>query len=192
MSIPGLRAASSSACVVVMLALSAGCGQDRQQANLEPIPGVAVTQQRAIVRNDFGWQWPLRVGRGTLGCVSGAVLFRSGDVTYALNEAAASKGYSSIQPLQLTSDPGPSRPLGRIKQDERMAIFAEAIACKKGTTDPTQADACAERVRERHGLSVDELNQIEAEGRERGWRPLPPHAMTVAPLVEAGKKLCAP
>lgn len=183
---------SPRACLVMVVALSAGCGEARQQTILDPIPDVPRTQQRAIARGDFGWQWPLSVGRGTLGCVSGAVLFRSSDSTYALNDAAAAKGYPSIQPLQLTTDPGPTRPLARIKQNTRMEIFAEAIACKKGPTDSTQPNACGERLRLRHRLSIEELNQVEAEGRERGWRPLAPHPITVAPLVEAGKKLCAP
>ena len=177
------------ASVIVLLACFGGCERQPQSVT-DPIPDIPVNQQRTIARSEFGWQWPLSVGVGTLGCVSGAVVLRTDNVTYALNDAASARGFASVQPAQVTVDSGPRNPLGRVKQETRMQIFAKAAACN-GTASDISAPACRQGLRDTHGLSDDELKQIEAEGRERRWRPLPPEYRSLKPLVEAGLKLCS-
>ena len=75
------------------------------------------------------------------------------------------RGDESPGRIQL-SEPSrpPSSPLSRLKQEQRTQIFAAAAAC--------QADACRQRLRDTHGISAAELEQIEAEGRERLWPPV--------------------
>ena len=43
---------------------------------------------------------------------------------------------------------------------------------------------------EARGLTAGERKQIEDEGRERTWPPLPRRPRDLAPLIEAGLKLC--
>lgn len=167
------------------------CGRHTVPGPADRIPGVALNQQRIVQRGELGFAWPLTVGTGTLGCASGAVTFKSGGTIYALNDVAKSRGLAAIQPLWKTQSAPASHPLGRIRQEQRMAIFAEAMRCDRGS-DPQQAPdkACAEQVRTAHQLSKDDLDLIEAEGRERAWPPLPPVHMDLDPLIEAGLKLC--
>ncbi|MCA1563912.1 MAG: DUF2511 domain-containing protein [Acidobacteria bacterium] len=184
------RAAAQRAGVLVCLGWAAACA-DGSPGVSNPIPDLPLNQQRTVTRTDFNWEWPFTIGVGTLGCASGAVVFRSGNVTYALNDAAA-KGFASPRPIQLTVDAGPRNPLARIKQDTRMQIFAQTVACRaSASAEPSPASApCTQRIRDTHGLTEDELKQIEAEGRERRWRPLPAEYTSVAPLVDEGLKLC--
>jgi hypothetical protein len=171
------------------LACAVACGGSPRVAN--PIPDVPLSQQRAVSRNDFSWQWPFIVGVGTLGCKSGAVIFRSDSTNYAVNDAAAAQGFASARPLQLTVDAGPRNPLARIKQETRMQIFARSAACGAPAGQASaSAGPCRQRLRETHGLSEDELKQIDAEGNERRWRPLAAEYTNLAPLVEAGLALC--
>lgn len=177
--------------VVVLVALLGGC-ESRSQSITDPIPAIPMNQQRTVTRNEFGWEWPLAVGVGTLGCASGAVVLRTGGVSYALNDAAKRKGFTTGQPPQVTVDPGPKNPLGRVKQETRMQIFAQTVACRGGVNGSSgRTNACRQRLRDTHRVSEDELTQIEAEGTERRWRPLPPEYRSLAPLVEAGLKLCS-
>lgn len=173
---------------LILLVLSTACGEGRSQRISDPIPDVPANQQRRVARVEFGWKWPLRVGVGTLGCISDAVVLRAGGVTYALNEAATSRGFASLDPIWATQSSGPRDPLKRLTQDQRMRIFAEASACEKA--NPTDPGGCKQRILETHRLSEQELKQIEAEGRERSWPPLPPMRRSVAPLVDAGLTLC--
>jgi hypothetical protein len=162
--------------------LLAGCSGNASQTIQDPIPDVPLAQQRSVGRSDFRPRWPFTVGVGTLGCTSGAVLFRHGGLTYALNDAAASRGFGSVDPIRVSQSGPPSNPLGRLKQEHRMQIFAAAAVC--GT------QSCAQQLRETHGISEAELKQIDVEGRERFWPPLSPRRMTLEPVVEAGLKLC--
>jgi uncharacterized protein DUF2511 len=176
--------------VIVLLVFVGGCNS-RAQNITDPIPDIPVNQQRTATRSEFRWQWPFTVGAGTLGCASGAVVFRTGGVGYALNDAAAAKGFASATPLQVTVSSAPQNPLARVRQDTRMQIFAQAVACNSGARESLAAASdCRRRLRDTHGLSDDELKQIEAEGAERRWHPLLPEYKTLAPLVEAGLKLC--
>jgi hypothetical protein len=177
--------------ILVLVMLCAGCREAAPRKITEPIPDLPANQQRAISRNDFRWQWPLTIGSGTLGCTSGAVVLRSGGVTYALNDTAKARGFTGVQTIQSTVGRAPSKPLARITQDERTKIFAAAAACGDGQSGSAAA-TCRRRLAEARGLSADELSQIEVEGTERRWRPLTPEYRSVAPLVEEGLKLCTP
>jgi hypothetical protein len=183
-------AVTQSPWVILLLAPFVACGS-RSPAIRDPVPGIPATQQRTVTRSDFRWHWPFAVGVGTLGCDSGAVVLQTGGVTYALNDAAKARGFASVQPLQISVSSGPRNPLARLKQGTRMQIFARAIACSRMANEsPSTASACSQRLRDTHGLSDDELTQIEAEGAERRWPPLPPEYRSLAPLVDAGLKLC--
>ena len=171
---------------LILLVLSTACGESRSQRIADPIPDVPANQQRTIARAEIGWKWPLSVGVGTLGCISDAVVFRARGVTYALNEAATSRGFAPLDPIWATQSSGPRDPLKRLTQDQRMRLFAETSGCEKANS----TDRCKQRILETHGLSEQELKQIDAEGRERTWPPLSPMRRSVAPLVDAGLTLC--
>ena len=72
--------------------------------------------------------WPLSIGGGTL-AASRAPWFQTPGVTYALNEAARVRGFTAPDPIQLSQHRPPSNPLGTVKQEVRMRIFADARAC---------------------------------------------------------------
>ena len=168
------------------------CGNDASPPPHEPIPDVPPTQQRVVDRSHLLEEWPFSVRTGSLGCVSGAVVFRTGDVTYALNEAARARGLATPERIRVRAISGPPKnPLRRVPQDTRMAIFAQTARCETtaGATS-THAAQCKQRVRQSHGLSEADLKQIEAEAAERFWPPLGRPLMTLDPLVEMGLKLC--
>ncbi len=161
----------------------AGCGGNTRGV-ADPIPDIPSAQQRTISRQDFRDRWPFEPGTGTLGCAEGAVVFRVQGLTYALNDAARSRGYPSVESLVVSQSRPPSRPLGRITQDQRMRIFRDAAAC-------APADAgCRQRLAVSRGLSAEELSQIEDEGRERSWPPLAAPRRSTTEVVDAGRALC--
>jgi hypothetical protein len=175
--------------MLILLASVVACGAcDSRFA--EPIPEIPGNQQRTVDRTSFGWHWPLTVGTGTLGCTSGAVIFRAGGVNYAVNEAARSGGFASIDPIRALASSGPpSDPLDRLPQNRRQEIFRDAARCEESIDDDSVA-ACKERVRQTNQLSATELKQIEMEGDERLWPPRARQPMKLDPLIDAGLKLC--
>lgn len=172
-----------SGIALVLLMLNGACR--RTPGTGDSIAGIPETQQRNVSRHEFAFRWPFVAGTGTLGCMSGAVVFRANGVTYALNDAAEAQGFAPLTLARVTVDPGPRHPLARLKQDERTQIFSALEACGE------HASACRQRLRNRYQLSSEELAQIEAEGVERHWPPLPPEYRSVAPLVQAGLQLCS-
>lgn len=169
------------------------CRQQNSEPLRDPIREFPKTQQRATSRVGFGWRWPFTPGTGTLGCDAGAVVFRANGASYALNDQARSRGFASVDPIWQTQTSGPRHePLKRLPQDQRMRIFAESVACGgHGAGDQSaNGSPCEQRVRERFGLSDTELEQVEVEGQERLWPPLPPKRMNLEPLVNAGLALC--
>ena len=176
--------------ILVLFVFCGGCGS-RSNGVTDPIADLPLNQQRTIARSEFDWRWPLTVGQGTVGCDGGAVVFRSGNVTYSLNEAARAKGFAPVTPLQATVQSAAQNPLPQVRQDTRMQIFAQAVGCDRtAATSPTTASACRQRLRDAHQLSDDQLKQIEAEGAQRRWPPLAPEYRSLAPVLEAGLKLC--
>jgi hypothetical protein len=172
--------------IVLLLSVSA-CGEQGPRRPVDPISDVPETQQRAIDRSEFGLRWPLTMGQGTLGCASGAVVFRGAGRNYAVNDAAKARGFAAIDPIWLRNEGRPTNPLGRITQDERQRIFAAAAACD---ARPDEAAPCRQRLRESHHLSDSDLKQIDAEGVERRWPPLAPRHASLDSMIEAGLKLC--
>jgi hypothetical protein len=174
---------SARAAGVVAVALAAACSGNAPRVVEDPIPDLPPSQQRTVTRSDFDWRWPFSVGVGTLGCQSGAVVFRHRSTNYALNEAAAKHGYASPQSITMpeASRP-PTNPLSRLKQERRMQIFVASTKC---STEP-----CRKQLQATAGISAAELKQIEEEGHERVWPPLPRKPKDLAPLVDAGLKLC--
>jgi uncharacterized protein DUF2511 len=177
---------------LVLLAFLGACGQNQPESIADPIPDTPENQQRTVGRSEFRWQWPFTVGTGTLGCTSGAVVFRTAGVSYALNDAARSRGFASIEPIRQIGSSGPPRdPLARLPQDQRMQIFAQSAACaRKFADNSVETNRCKQRLRESRSLSEADLTQIEAEGLERLWRPLSPKPIGMDPLIDAGLKLC--
>jgi hypothetical protein len=166
--------------LAMLLGFVASCASDAIQ---DPIPDIPAAQQRTTTRSEFDWRWPFSVGVGTLGCEGGAVVFRHRGASYALNEAAAKRGYGSPQSItMLESSRPPTNPLSRLTQEDRMRIFADAAKCG--------VEPCRSRLRTARGLTEAELQQIEGEGCERMWPPLVRKPRDLAPLVEAGLKLC--
>ena len=168
---------------------SACSGQSNQVS--DPIQGFPAAQQQTITRGGVDKNWPLTVGRGTLGCLSGAVVFRFNGASYAVNDAARAQGFASIEPLlEVQPSRGPSNPLGRLTQDVRMQIFAESAACE--ARGGSEQHECIRGIRARHRLSEADLKQIMDEGRERSWAPLRREKADLKPLVDRGLKLCRP
>jgi hypothetical protein len=168
---------------LLLLTLAACGGQSVQQRVADPIAGIPENQQRTVARTDFPRRWPLTVGSGTLGCVEGAIVFRASDVTYALNDAAASRGFANAEPIRLTQHRAPTNPLARLTQERRMQVFKELRTCG-------DSSACSQRLREVHAISGSELQQIAAEGVERSWAPLAPNRVPLDALIDAGRQLC--
>lgn len=175
-------------------AIAAACGRGGPAPIADPIPDLPLTQQRAVERTDFDHQWPFSVGKGTLGCAAGALLFRHEGKTYALDEAAESRGFARLDPIWRYQGSGwPKNPLTRLEQRKREEIFAVAMACGDG---PLSAErevetlACRQRLRQVSEITDAELTQIEAEGRERFWRPLAQPRASLDPLRAAGRALC--
>ena len=181
----------TSACLWAALLASALAGCGRSGAVEDPIAKVPLRHQRTATRSDFPAEWPFSVGRGTLGCSDGAVLFRALGVTYGLNDAALHRGFRAVAPIR-TLEPAapPTRPLARLTQDARMKIFSEASSCGAGVADQSSAVACRTTLRQEAGVSEAELQQVEAEGRERRWPPLERAPADLGPLVKAGLALC--
>jgi hypothetical protein len=174
---------------VLLLGLSTACGGGRAEPVTDPIPDVPLAQQRIVDRSELRYQWPFTVGSGTLGCSSGAVVFRNAGTSYAVNDAARARGFTSIESIRVTQTAGPpSNPLARLKQSERERVFRQAADCEK--TSAAETAACKRQLRDRERLSEGDLSQIEAEGQERLWPPLPPKKIGLDAVVEAGTKLC--
>jgi hypothetical protein len=180
-------------CSLFVALLCVACNGDAdRRATPDPIPGIPAIQQRAVSRSEFDWRWPFTVGAGTVGCSSGAAVFRANGVDYALNDVARANGFSALDQIWLTQHSGPpSNPLKAMNQDQRMRVFARAAACDDGTRrSAAEALPCRQRLREAHQLTGDELKQIEVEGVERRWPPLPANLKDLGPLVEAALRLC--
>ena len=160
------------------------CGQTPRVT--DPIPDIPVTQQRAISRRELTESWPFVPGEGTLGCLSDAVAFRAQGVTYALNDAARTRGYAPVDAIVVAQSGPPSNPLGRIRQEERMQVFAASEACNLRA----QPFVCRQELARAHALSSDELSQIDVEGRERSWPPLSPPRRSLSPVLNQGLALC--
>lgn len=170
-----------------LLLFFAACGQSRPQRIADPIPGIPDNQQRTVSRSEFRWDWPFTVGTGTLGCASGAVVFRTEGTNYAVNDAAKARGFPTVEPIRQIQGSGPpSDPLKGVTQDQRMQIFAASRACESDA----DTGRCKQQLRAARTLSEIELSQIEAEGKERLWPPLLPKRIGLDPLIAAGLKLC--
>ncbi|CAN5707083.1 hypothetical protein BH18ACI5_BH18ACI5_01640 [soil metagenome] len=168
----------------VTLVTLVGTGCRRQAPGIEGIPA---SQQQSFSRPALGRQWPFAASDGTLGCDKGAVLFRVHNTTYAVDASATANRFPSVDEITLFEGSGPpSNPLGRIKQDDRTQIFLQSSACET-SANPA---ACKDDLRRRNSLSHEDLTQIEAEGRERRWPPLPRPKMSVQPVIDRGLKLC--
>ena len=170
---------------LVALALNVSCaasGIGSPGGAAEALP----KNEREIDRSEFRFQWPFTKGTGTLACDSGAVVIRTAGVTYGLNEEAAKRGFPSVTPILSQQTIQPTNPLRRLPQDDRERVFMSAVRCDKAT----DAEGCRSRLADQYRLTTAELDQVLAEGRERHWPPLEPSRMSVAPIVEAGLKLC--
>jgi len=177
-----MAAARFYACIAVCFTAAACDRTPRTVSN--PILNMPASQQRVLLRSELGLQWPFTIGEGTLGCASGAVVFRSGEVTYGLNDAARATGFAAPMSIQVHFHAEPQNPLKRITQETRTKIFADAMACRSVN------ESCRHGIREARGLTDEELQQIETEGKERRWPPLAPEYVSLAPVVEKGLKLC--
>jgi hypothetical protein len=174
--------------VVLVTIAVAGCRDTRPPVE-DPMPGLALTQQRTISHNDLGHEWPFTVGTGTIVCDAGALSFRAGGAVYALSQGAGTRGLANVNAVRRRQGSGPpSDPVSSIKQDDRMKIFAEASEC--GATADAVSRACKARLRERYRLTESDLARIEAEGAERYWPPLELPFMSLDPVITLARQLC--
>jgi hypothetical protein len=182
-----LRALAALAVVAV-----AACGR-QEPAVADPVEGVPLAQQRTITRNEVGYKWPFDMGAGTVACDGGALFFRANGTTYALSRGAGTRGYANVDAIRRVQGSGPpSDPVSRLTQDVREKVFADVSACGDASSaaGSQRAAECKARIRERAGLSEDELSKIEAEGVERNWPPRPSILMSLDPITEAARSLC--
>jgi hypothetical protein len=159
----------------------------------DPIPDIPISQQRAVARTDFDWKWPFSIGNGTLGCTDAAVVFRHDGKTYALNDAARSRGFAIVDPIWRWQASGlPRDPLRKLSQEDRQKVFAQLMACEgDGSVDTrAQAGLCKKNLAQLRALTEADLQQISAEGHERLWPPLKWTRASLDPLIEAGQQLC--
>jgi hypothetical protein len=177
----------SRAGLILLLALCCTC-----RGVPDPAHGIPLNQQRVVTQADFGADWPFEPAAGTLACIAGAVVFRAQGVDYALNEAASSRGYAPPGALvRMQRSRPPTNPLPGVRQDQRQKIFAASMQCdRQAAGTGTDGSACKQRLRDAMKLSDGDLRQIEAEGQERVWPPVPPRRQSVQPIVEAGSHLC--
>lgn len=171
----------SAGFVLLVATAVGGCGSSRID---DPIAGVPLARQQAVPRAEFGFRWPLSVGVGVLACdQAGTILFRTQGTTYPLtgrgSRIADLAPYRMLEPSQ-----PPTNPLRRVTQNDRMAVFASVMSCAPQDTP------CSNAALQRVGLTRDEWNQIETEGRERRWPPLTRDSMPLDPLIAAGRPLC--
>jgi hypothetical protein len=178
----------------IAIALGAPAACQRADAPIrDPIPDIPLAQQRAVSRADFTWKWPFSIGNGTLGCTDAAVVFRYEGRTYALNDAARSRGFAMVDPIWRWQSGGlPSNPLQKLSQEDRQTVFKQLMACEGDGSVDTRAEAalCKKNLAQGRGLTDPDLEQISAEGHERLWSPLKQNRASLAPLVEAGQQLC--
>jgi hypothetical protein len=177
---------------IAIAASSAAC-QRADEPIRDPIPDIPASQQRAVSRTDFDWKWPFSIGHGTLGCIDAAIVFRYEGRTFALNDAARSRGFAIVDPIWRWQASGlPRDPLRKLSQNDRQTVFAQLMACDgDGSVDTrAQASLCKQNLARLRGLTEPELQQIGVEGRERLWPPLKRERASLAPLVEAGQQLC--
>jgi hypothetical protein len=178
--------------IAIVIGSSAAC-QRADEPIRDPIPDIPVSQQRAVARTDFDWKWPFSIGRGTLGCTGTAIVFRHEGRTYALNDAARSRGYAIVDPIWRWQSSGlPRDPLRKLSQNDRQTVFAQLMACEGDGSVETrpQAALCKKNLAQGRGLTEAELQQISVEGHERLWPPLKRERASLAPLLEAGQQLC--
>jgi hypothetical protein len=170
------------------------CGERRAAPVTDRIRSIPYEAQRRVSRAELGLLWPLKPGTGTIGCLSGAIVFRTGGIDYALNDLAKSRGFVAIDRIwESRSEGPPSNPLKRITQDRRKQIFAELRACEKTRPESSlHVSVCKQRLRQSTPLSEDDLRQIESEGVERLWPPQAPARKSTEPLLALGLKLCQP
>jgi hypothetical protein len=192
--LPTLCLAAAPRAHVVAVALAAiaaaGCRDTRPPVE-DPMPGVPLTQQRTISQSDLGHEWPFTVGTGTIVCDGGALSFRAAGTTYALSKGAGTRGFADINTVTRRQGSGPpSDPVGSVKQDVRMKIFADVSAC--GAAVDAVSRACRARVRERYQVTESDLTRIEAEGAERYWPPLELPFMSLDPVIAMARQLCPP
>jgi hypothetical protein len=153
----------------------------------DPVEGIPISRQRTISRAALGFRWPLSVGVGTLACDdAGTVLFRSQGITYLLHGERA--GTHDVQALRMPEPAAPpSNPLKRLKQADREDAFQQVTRCESHAADKA---GCRRAAVQRLGLSDAEWEQIDVEGHERRWPPLSRAAMSLDPLIAAGRALC--
>lgn len=166
---------------------------------------------------DFGAKWPLTVSEGVLECTtrpSGfsvpvkAVTFKTNDGhVYAVNGAAKGRKIPPIDPiLKLAPIRYDGKPVERLSEPERKAIFAENADCEsesdkaraKYPNDIKRAtnlavrleNECKSALKKRRNLTQKEHDAIAEEGVDLGWPPFDPPRMDSRPLIERGLKLC--
>jgi hypothetical protein len=185
---------ASAVLFIAIMTIGASAACQRADAPIrDPIPDIPLSQQRAVARTDFAWKWPFSIGHGTLGCTESAIVFRNEGRTYALNDAARSRGFALVDPIWRWQSSGlPRDPLTKLSQNDRQAVFAQLMACDgDGSVDTRpQASLCKGNLARVRGLTEAELRQVSAEGHERLWPPLQRQRASLAPLVEAGQQLC--
>jgi len=117
--------------ILIAVAMSCpGCSA-QPKAVPDPIEGFPVDQQQTIVRAAVEKSWPLTVGRGTLGCQSGAVVFRFNGVSCTLIVSARHR--ITQAELRLIRDEGNERswpPLERGKADLKPLVDRGLKLCK--------------------------------------------------------------
>jgi hypothetical protein len=181
-----------AAAISIAALASAGCGRSTPVVS-DPVPGVPLAQQRMITRTELGYRWPFNAGVGTIACDGGALAFRAGGTTYALNSEAETRGYAHVDAIRRVQGSGPpSDPVSRLTQDVRMNVFARTSACGNAMNGEAsrRVSGCKARVREGSGVSDIELTRIEAEGVERNWPPLTPPLMSLDAVIAATAQLC--
>ena len=175
---------------------------------VELSPGSA--NERRIWRADYGDRWPFTVEEGILSCrgASSSIVFTVADTSYAvraeLDEHDREEGYVALDPIRrVAPDVHDLDVLTRLDEDIRRELFAAMVACDDielplslGTygrwqSDPSPRVECRAALREKAGLSAEEMSQVSLEGAGRSWPPLSPSWINIGVIITDGLALCS-
>ena len=176
--------------VIVAGAVACAASCSGAASVLDPVSGIPAAQQRAATQQQFGQQWPFKAETATLACVDGAAVARVEGTDYALNDAAKARGYAAAPDSLIRPRPPkwPSNPVQTIRQEQRQAMFVEVTHCRA----ELYPAGCLTGLTKKYQVTDAQLQQIDVEGHERMWAPLPPEPQSLEPLADTALKLCPP
>jgi hypothetical protein len=182
-----MRRLSVALCLMsVSCSIDPGTNSERTVVPLNRTPG-------QVVATDYGDKWPFTVPSGRLSCAADGprkyvTFFDDKGVEYSLNGTAKGTGrWPSSDAIRKRHQPENLRIVEKLPELQRMAVFANTVACEDGANEAT----CKAKVRREYSISTSDAEAISNEGVEKGWAPLTPRLEgDVMPLIAKGLEFC--